>query len=151
MASAIVNFPYNSLGVARLDSSGVVHNHMYHECPVGRVDTNNIIHNDPVNNSPIGRVDANGIIHNHPINHFPVGRVDKDGYVYDNKNAKVARVEGEDYLKAGSAFLLLINELRYFHNLIYNKRTCIKAGPYFMRIPKNYHKYPLFLLQRNFY
>ena len=37
---------------------------------------------------------------------------DKDGYVYDNKNAKVARVEGEDYLKAGSAFLLLINELR---------------------------------------
>ena len=85
---------------------------MYHECPVGRVDTNNIIHNDPVNNSPIGRVDANGIIHNHPTNHFPVGRVDKDGYVYDNKNAKVARVEGEDYLKAGSAFLLLINELR---------------------------------------
>ena len=54
----------------------------------------------------------NGIIHNHPTNHFPVGRVDKDGYVYDNKNAKVARVEGEDYLKAGSAFLLLINELR---------------------------------------
>ena len=30
----------------------------------------------------------------------------------DNKNAKIARVEGEDYLKAGSAFLLLINELR---------------------------------------
>lgn len=93
MASTIVNFPYNSLGVARLDSDGVIHNHLYHQCPVGRIDTNNIIHN-------------------HPTNYFPVGRVDDGGYVYDNKNVKVGRVEGEDYLKAGSAFLLLINNLR---------------------------------------
>lgn len=112
MASTIVNFPYNSLGVARLDSDGVVHNHLCHQCPVGRIDTNNIIHNDPINNSPVGRIDDDGIIHSHPTSYFPVGRVDKNGYVYDNKNVKVGRVEGEEYLKAGSAFLLLINNLR---------------------------------------
>ncbi|MCC3866387.1 hypothetical protein K0040_19275 [Terrisporobacter petrolearius] len=93
MASTIVNFPYNSLGVARLDSDGVIHNHLYHQCPVGRIDDSNIIHS-------------------HPTNYFPVGRVDDNGYIYDNKNVKVGRVEGEEYLKAGSAFLLLINNLR---------------------------------------
>lgn len=93
MASTIVNFPYNSLGVARLDSDGVIHNH-------------------PINNSPIGRIDDNNIIHSHPTNYFPVGRVDDNGYVYDNKNVKVGRVEGEECLKAGSAFLLLINNFR---------------------------------------
>lgn len=71
-----------------------------------------IIHNHPINNSPVGRIDDNNIIHNHPTNYFPIGRVDNDGYVYDNKNVKVGRVEGEEYIKAGSAFLLLINNLR---------------------------------------
>ena len=93
MVNNIVNFPYNSLGVARVDSNGVVHNHLYHSCPVGRVDTDNIVHDDPVNYSP-------------------VGRVDNQGYVYNNKNVKVGRVEGDDLLKTGSAFLLLIDKLR---------------------------------------
>ena len=112
MVNSIINYPYNSLGVARIDADGVVHNHMYHQCPVGRVDTNNIIHNDPVNNSPVGRVDDDGTIHNHPVNDYPVGRVDSDGYVYNSKNVKIGRVEGENYLQAGSAFLLLIDEIR---------------------------------------
>ena len=98
MVNNMVNFPYNSLGVARVDSNGVVHNHIYHQCPVGRVDTNNIIHNDPINNSPVGRVDSDGVVYNHPTNYSPVGRVDKDGFVYNKQNIKVARVEGGDHI-----------------------------------------------------
>ena len=112
MVNNMVNFPYNSLGVARVDSNGVVHHHIYHQCPVGRVDTNNIIHNDPINNSPVGRVDSDGVVYNHPTNYSPVGRVDKDGFVYNKQNIKVARVEGDDLLKSAGAYLLLIDNLR---------------------------------------
>lgn len=58
MASNIVNFPYNSMGVARLDSNGVIHNHLYHECPIGRIDDNKIVHNHPTDNSLVGRIDG---------------------------------------------------------------------------------------------
>ena len=93
MVNNMVNFPYNSLGVARVDSNGVVHNHIYHQCPVGRVD-------------------SDGVVYNHPTNYSPVGRVDKDGFVYNKQNIKVARVEGDDLLKSAGAYLLLIDNLR---------------------------------------
>ena len=108
MSSNMINFPYNSLGVARMDEYGIIHNHLYHECPVGRVDTDNIIHNHHVNYSPIGRVDKDGIIHKHISDNYPIGRVDNNGFVYDNKNNPIARVEGDDIYKSGGGFLLLI-------------------------------------------
>ncbi len=112
MERTIVNFPYNSLGVARVDCDGIIHNHLYHNCPVGRIDTNNIIHSHPINNSPVGRVDLDRTIHNSLVNNSPIGRVNKQGYVYDNQNIAIGRVDGEDFLQSASAYLLLIKDLR---------------------------------------
>lgn len=111
MTNTIVNFPYNFKGVARLDSDGVVHNHLYHECPVGKVDKN-VIYNK--NNFPIGRVDESGIVHNHLTKNSPIGRVDKDGYIHNSPtgNSLVGRIDGGDALLAGSAYLLLIHNNR---------------------------------------
>lgn len=108
MANTIVNFPYNSRGVARLDSNGVVHNHLYHECPVGRVD-NKTIYNK--NNFPIGRVDDNGVVHSHPTGNSPIGRVDDSGYIHNNptRDSLVGRIDGDNALLAGSSYLLLIH------------------------------------------
>lgn len=87
----MVKFPYNNLGVARLDSDNIIHNHLYHQCPVGRVDNNGVVHKDLINESPVGRVDS-------------------DGFVYlANKEDAIAKVKGSDYLSAGSAYLLLIH------------------------------------------
>ena len=111
MINNIVNFPHNQMGVARLDSNGVVHNHIYHECPVGKVDENKIIYD---NNSPIGRVDEYGIIHNHPTNNSPIGRVDNNGYIHNHptENSLVARVDGDSQFAAGGAYLLLLSDIR---------------------------------------
>ncbi|WP_122638345.1 hypothetical protein [Romboutsia sp. Marseille-P6047] len=108
MVSTIVNFPYNYSGVARLDSCGIVHNHLYHECPVGKV-CSNIIYNK--NNFPIGRVDENGIVHNHITKNSPIGKVDEDGYVYSgvSKQSLVGRIDGDNASLAGGAYLLLLH------------------------------------------
>lgn len=105
----IFNFPYNFGAVARLDSNNIVHNHIYHECPVGKVGKNNIIYNK--NNYPVGRVDKNGVIHNHPLFVSPVGKVEENGFVYKN-GLNIAKMDGDNILAAGGAYLLLIHELR---------------------------------------
>ena len=105
----IVNFPYNARAVARLDSDNIVHNHIYHECPVGKVGENNIIYNK--NNYPIGRVDKNGVIHDHPLLVSPIGKVDENGFVYENGH-KIARMDGDNILASGGAYLLLIHKIR---------------------------------------
>ena len=105
----MIKFPYNVRSVARLDSNNTVHNHIYHECPVGKVDENNIIYNK--NNYPVGRVDKNGVIHNHPLFVSPVGKVEENGFVYKN-GLNIAKMDGDNILAAGGAYLLLIHELR---------------------------------------
>lgn len=114
MASNIVNFPYNFQGVARLDSNGVVHNHLYHECPIGRIDADKIIHNHHLDNSPVGRVDESGVVHSHHVNNSPVGRVDNNGYIHNHHtdNSPVGRVDGDNANLAGSAYLLLLHGKR---------------------------------------
>ena len=88
----IINFPYNSCAVARLDNNNIVHNHIYHNCPVGRVD-------------------KEGIIHNHPIYSRPVGNVDSNGFVY-KCNKLIGRIDGDNPLAAGAAYLLLLHDIR---------------------------------------
>lgn len=100
----IINFPFNSRAVARIDDDNVVHNHIYHNCPVGRVDNNIVYNND---NYPIGRVDEDGTIHEHTQINRPIGNVDKDGFVYKN-NSLVGRIDCDNSLLAGAAYLLLI-------------------------------------------
>ena len=84
----IINSPYNINAVARVDSDNIVHNHIYHHCPIGRVDDNGIVHNHAINNSPIGKVLENGFV--------------------IKENALVGRVDGDNLLLAGAAYLLLI-------------------------------------------
>ena len=98
----MIKFPYNVRSVARLDSNNTVHNHIYHECPIGKVDKNNY---------PVGRVDKNGVIHNHPLFVSPVGKVEENGFVYKN-GLNIAKMDGDNILAAGGAYLLLIHELR---------------------------------------
>ena len=94
----IINSPYNINAVARVDSDNIVHNHIYHHCPIGRVDNNNNV---------VGRVDDDGIVHNHSINNSPIGKVLENGFVI-KENALVGRVDGDNLLLAGAAYLLLI-------------------------------------------
>lgn len=101
----IINSPYNVNAVARVDSDNIVHNHIYHYCPIGRVDDNNFVYDN--NNNIVGRVDNNGIVHNHSINNSPIGKVLENGFVI-KENALVGRVDGDNLLLAGAAYLLLI-------------------------------------------
>lgn len=101
----IFNSPYNIGAVARLDSDNIVHNHIYHHCPIGRVDDNNFIYDN--NNNAVGRVDENGIVHNHYINNSPIGEVSKNGFII-KESTLVGRVDGDNSLLAGAAYLLLI-------------------------------------------
>ncbi|MGX4599422.1 hypothetical protein [Faecalimicrobium sp. JNUCC 81] len=100
----IVNFPFNTRAVARIDDDNVVHNHIYHNCPIGKVDKN-IVYNN--NNFPIGRVDEDGFIHDHTQRNSPIGKVDNDGFVYKN-NSLVGRIDSNINLCAGAAYLLLV-------------------------------------------
>ena len=76
----IVNFPYNFGAIARLDSDNIVHNHIYNQCPIGRVDDNNFIYD---NNNNV------------------------DGFIIKG-NTVVGRIDGDNPLLAGAAYLLLI-------------------------------------------
>ena len=100
----IVNFPFNTRAIARIDDYNVVHNHIYHNCPIGKID-NNIVYNS--NNFPIGRVDKDGFIHDNTQRNSPIGKVDNDGFVYKN-NSLVGRINGNNNLGAGAAYLLLV-------------------------------------------
>lgn len=105
--SKIVNFPYNITAIARLDSDNIVHNHIYHTCPIGRVDNdNNVVYDN--NNNAVGRVDENGIVHNHYINNSPIGKISEDGFII-KENTLVGRIDGNNSLLAGAAYLLLID------------------------------------------
>ena len=55
----------------------------------------------------MGRVDDDGIVHNHSINNSPIGKVLENGFVI-KENALVGRVDGDNLLLAGAAYLLLI-------------------------------------------
>ncbi len=106
--NSIVNFPYNALGVARVDEHGIIHNHLYHDCKCGRIDDNNVLHNDVEKYSPVGRFNDKGEVFRGDT---LCGYVEENGFVYNDKKIKVGRVN-KDYLRSGAALLLIINELR---------------------------------------
>ncbi len=102
----IVNFPYNQRAVARIDKNNVVHNHLYHNCPIGSVDCNSIVYN--LKNETVGRVDENGIIYNTTLNDTAIGKVNADGFIVKD-DLLVGRIEGNNALLCGAAYLLLID------------------------------------------
>ena len=63
--------------------------------------------NSPYNINSVARVDSDNIVHNHSINNSPIGKVLENGFVI-KENALVGRVDGDNLLLAGAAYLLLI-------------------------------------------
>ena len=63
--------------------------------------------NSPYNINAVARVDSDNIVHNHSINNSPIGKVLENGFVI-KENALVGRVDGDNLLLAGAAYLLLI-------------------------------------------
>ena len=68
----------------------------------------NKIVNFPYNFGAIARLDSDNIVHNHIYNQCPIGRVDDNNFIYDNNNNVVGRIDGDNPLLAGAAYLLLI-------------------------------------------
>ncbi|MEW8963238.1 hypothetical protein [Paraclostridium dentum] len=104
----IINFPYNSNPVARLDANNIVHNHLYHNCPVGKVD-NSIVY-DNFNNI-VGSIDDDGFVYSNNSNLAPIGNVDNNGFIY-KENKLVGKINFKNSMcpkLAGASYLLLIH------------------------------------------